>query len=333
VQVTNDQALATARDLAKKDGILVGISSGAAAFAAATVARRPENAGKLVVVVLPDTGERYLSLCSLPSRRPPADTAGCRAVAGRQGDTCRRRHRPRAHPPLTLRDGCRSARAIVAGRGRHAASLRGRRRALRGLIEIGNHCVRGCAYCGLRVGNAAIHRYRMTEDEILAGAREAVEFGYGTVVLQVGEDYALPADWIAWVVRRIKRETGLAATRTPSVRRPALRPAARLSSALPRGRPSATRAAGPPVPVQPVAQMPAQLRWPAAMMSSNSRARSSGKARARRRGSPLLAPAPSRRCSWLRPRPTHHTCRPRELGPPKIARVPSRVLDRRGSRL
>jgi biotin synthase len=83
---------------------------------------------------------------------------------------------------------------------------------LRGLIEIGNCCVRGCAYCGLRAGNRAIDRYRMTEDEILACARDAVEFGYGTVVLQAGEDYGLETEWVARVVRRIKRETGLAAT-------------------------------------------------------------------------------------------------------------------------
>ena len=59
--VENDDAIRTGRELAKQDGLLVGISSGAAAFAAAEVAKRPENKGKKVVVLLPDTGERYLS--------------------------------------------------------------------------------------------------------------------------------------------------------------------------------------------------------------------------------------------------------------------------------
>jgi cysteine synthase A len=61
IQVTNEDAAATARRLAREEGILVGISSGAAAFAALQVAARPENADRLVVVILPDTGERYLS--------------------------------------------------------------------------------------------------------------------------------------------------------------------------------------------------------------------------------------------------------------------------------
>ncbi len=61
VTIGNDDAFDTARVLAREEGILAGISSGAALSAALAVAKRPENAGKLLVVILPDTGERYLS--------------------------------------------------------------------------------------------------------------------------------------------------------------------------------------------------------------------------------------------------------------------------------
>ncbi len=83
---------------------------------------------------------------------------------------------------------------------------------LRGLVEISNHCVRLCGYCGLRAPNDGLRRYRMTEEEILQAADRAVSFGYGTVVLQSGEDPGLSGAWITELVRRIKSQTPLAVT-------------------------------------------------------------------------------------------------------------------------
>ena len=61
IPVENDDAIRTSRELASKEGLLVGISSGAATYAATQLAKLPENAGKTIVALLPDTGERYLS--------------------------------------------------------------------------------------------------------------------------------------------------------------------------------------------------------------------------------------------------------------------------------
>ena len=83
---------------------------------------------------------------------------------------------------------------------------------LRGLVEISNHCVRQCGYCGLRLGNRPITRYRMSAEEILAAAQQAVKFGYGTVVMQAGEDPGITLDWMTDLIRKIKSQTPLAVT-------------------------------------------------------------------------------------------------------------------------
>jgi biotin synthase len=83
---------------------------------------------------------------------------------------------------------------------------------LRGLIEISNYCARKCAYCGINTANQKIERYRMTEDEIMECVAKAVKFGYGTVVMQAGEDYGLTTEFISNIIRRIKSATELAVT-------------------------------------------------------------------------------------------------------------------------
>ncbi len=83
---------------------------------------------------------------------------------------------------------------------------------LRGLIEISNHCVRRCGYCGLRSENRKLQRYRMNEEEIMACVIQAEMLSYGTVVLQSGEDDGIRTQWLARVIRQIKTETSLAVT-------------------------------------------------------------------------------------------------------------------------
>lgn len=83
---------------------------------------------------------------------------------------------------------------------------------LRGLIEISNICHRNCLYCGIRAGNVLVERYRLTKEEILDSASKACDFGYGSVVLQAGEDPGISAGWMADIVSEIKATTGLAIT-------------------------------------------------------------------------------------------------------------------------
>ncbi len=92
---------------------------------------------------------------------------------------------------------------------------------LRGLIEFSNYCPRQCAYCGLRQANALLPRYRMHANEIVACALRAAGYGFGTVVLQSGEDQAYTAEAVAGIIVRIKDRTGLAVTLSLGERDPA----------------------------------------------------------------------------------------------------------------
>ena len=83
---------------------------------------------------------------------------------------------------------------------------------LRGLVEVSNHCVRQCAYCGLSACAPRVERYRMSREDILDCARRARDFGFGTVVLQGGEDPGLTGPFVAETIRQLKAETGLAVT-------------------------------------------------------------------------------------------------------------------------
>jgi len=107
-------------------------------------------------------------------------------------------------------------RSAVAGLWDHADRLRRERVGdqvhLRGLVEIGNHCARQCAYCGLRADNRGVTRYRMSDEEILECALLARGYGWGTLVLQSGEDPGFTGARVEGLVRRLKAETGLALT-------------------------------------------------------------------------------------------------------------------------
>ena len=82
---------------------------------------------------------------------------------------------------------------------------------LRALIEFTNICKNNCLYCGLRAQNPCVHRYRMSEDDIVALAQKAVQYGYKTVVLQGGEDPAFTTEKMVSVLQNIK-SLGLAIT-------------------------------------------------------------------------------------------------------------------------
>ncbi|MCK4259276.1 MAG: [FeFe] hydrogenase H-cluster radical SAM maturase HydE [Halanaerobiales bacterium] len=83
---------------------------------------------------------------------------------------------------------------------------------LRGIVEFSNYCCRNCNYCGLRLDNEKLVRYRMSPEEIVAQSEEVADLGLGTVVLQSGEDYWYTKDMITDIIREIKAKTDLAIT-------------------------------------------------------------------------------------------------------------------------
>lgn len=76
---------------------------------------------------------------------------------------------------------------------------------LRGLIEFSNICKRNCLYCGLRVSNNNVKRYRLTSDEIIELAKKAVEYGYKTIVMQSGEDEYYTVEKMKYIISEIKK--------------------------------------------------------------------------------------------------------------------------------
>lgn len=83
---------------------------------------------------------------------------------------------------------------------------------LRGLVEFSNICGRKCLYCGINSANTKLQRYQMSKDEILESAQTARKLGYGTVVLQSGENVKISVFFLAAVIKEIKQVTGLAVT-------------------------------------------------------------------------------------------------------------------------
>lgn len=83
---------------------------------------------------------------------------------------------------------------------------------LRGLIELSNHCRRRCLYCGIRADNGTVTRYRMTPNEVVETAILAKKLGYGTVVIQSGEDFSYSKESIAEIIERVKNETDIIVT-------------------------------------------------------------------------------------------------------------------------
>ncbi|MGD0278596.1 MAG: [FeFe] hydrogenase H-cluster radical SAM maturase HydE [Smithella sp.] len=83
---------------------------------------------------------------------------------------------------------------------------------LRGIIEFSNYCERNCLYCGLRKGNSKLSRYRMSEDEVIATAKQIKKTGVPTVVLQAGEDSFYSQDIVCRLIERIRKETDLIIT-------------------------------------------------------------------------------------------------------------------------
>lgn len=83
---------------------------------------------------------------------------------------------------------------------------------LRGIIEFSSYCKNNCYYCGLRRSNKNIHRYRMTMDQVLDAAQQAVEMGFRTIVLQSGEDPWYDAPTVAQMITEIKKLADVAIT-------------------------------------------------------------------------------------------------------------------------